>query len=89
MRHLSIKIHGDVQGVFFRHTAREIAERFSLTGIVYNELDGSVYIEAEGAEENLNKFLEWCRIGPFSARVDKVLHEFSDELKNFADFSIK
>lgn len=87
MKHLAIKISGNVQGVFFRHSAKQIAESLNITGFARNETDSAVYIEAEGTEENLKKFLGWCRIGPSSARVEKAEYKFSEELKNFPVFT--
>ena len=56
-KHTNLKIYGRVQGVFFRYTAKEKADEFAVTGFARNEEDGSVYIEAEGEEENLDKFI--------------------------------
>jgi len=58
-----------VQGVFFRASTREKAVELGIKGIVRNEPDGGVYIEAEGGEENLSRFIEWCRHGPAHAKV--------------------
>lgn len=87
IKHLNIKVSGRVQGIFFRATAREEAEKLNITGFARNEDDGSVYIEAEGEEENLDKFVEWCYKGPPLARVEKV--EITESpLKNFSEFEI-
>ena len=61
-----------VQGVFFRYSAKEKAESLGIMGFARNEADGSVYIEAEGEEDALHTFLEWCKTGPASASVNKV-----------------
>ena len=71
MKHLSIHISGRVQGVFFRASTREKAVEFSIRGNVRNNADGSVSIEAEGEEENLRQFVEWCKQGPKFADVDR------------------
>lgn len=88
MKHLDIRIHGRVQGIFFRHSASELANYLGLKGFVRNEDDGSLYIEVEGEEKNLHKFLEWSRHGPPLAAVEKIEHSLSDSLKNFEDFKI-
>ncbi len=87
-RHLNIKIHGRVQGVFFRHSAKQKAKELGIKGFAQNEPDGAVYIEAEGEEINLKQFLDWCRRGPTFARVEKVESEFKSELQNFNEFVI-
>jgi acylphosphatase len=68
----SIRIAGRVQGVFYRASARAEADRLGLRGFVRNESDGSVYAEAEGEREALDRFVAWCRVGPAHARVDHV-----------------
>jgi acylphosphatase len=69
MKSLSIRIGGKVQGVFYRASAKDRADELGVNGIVRNEPDGSVYIEAEAEQETLDKFVEWCRKGPARARV--------------------
>lgn len=85
MKHLNIKVFGLVQGIFYRVTAKEIAEKLNLKGFVRNEADGSVYIEAESEEKNLEEFLKWCKIGPNLAQV-KDIKVSQGELKNFKEF---
>lgn len=72
MVHETIVVSGKVQGVFFRESARKQAENLGLHGLVRNLPDGRVHIEAEGTEENLNTFREWCANGPPRAVVEKV-----------------
>lgn len=91
-KHLNIKVSGFVQGVFFRETAKAEAEKLGISGFVRNEPDGTVYIEAEGDEASLNKFLTWCNDGPQAATVEKLevtegpLKNFSKFGRNFADY---
>lgn len=88
MLHLNIKITGKVQGVFFRASAKDVADQLSVKGFAQNKPDGSVYIEAEGDDETLNQFVEWCKKGPIRANVTQVdVHEA--ELVNFGNFQIK
>ena len=63
---------GKVQGVFFRASACEQANVLGISGFVRNLPDGSVEIEAEGDDCDLNRFLQWCRHGPPGARVEDV-----------------
>lgn len=60
-KHLEIKVYGKVQGVSFRNFASQKAHELAILGFVRNEMNGTVYIEAEGEEENLRRFLDWCR----------------------------
>lgn len=73
--HYNIKISGRVQGVGFRYSAAGEARYRGIKGFVKNLPDGSVYIEAEGSAEQLNSFVEWCRLGPRLGHVDSVTAE--------------
>lgn len=87
MKHLNINVYGLVQGVFFRASAKEEADKLNLTGFAKNMPDGSVYVEAEGEENNLEKLIKWCNKGPLMAQVDEV--EVSEgSLKDFKEFRI-
>lgn len=72
MKRYRIKVKGKVQGVFYRSSAQAKARELGLSGWVQNEDDGSVLMEAEGAEARLEKMLEWCRQGPGAAEVNDV-----------------
>jgi len=85
MRRLNIRVFGRVQGVFFRTSAKERADAFGIKGFVRNDPDDTVYIEAEGEEENLQKFLAWCKKGPEGAVVEKT-ETAEGELKKFLGF---
>ncbi len=88
MKSVSITVTGKVQGVFFRASAKDIADRLNVKGFAQNMPDGSVYIEAEGDEENLKQFIDWCQQGPPRASVSNV-YITEAELKSFQRFDIK
>jgi len=72
MKHVNIVVKGLVQGVFFRKSTQEKAYELRISGFVRNEKDGSVYIEAEGMEEDLDTFISWCHEGPENCSVSSV-----------------
>ena len=73
IKHFSIIVSGKVQGVGFRLSTLKQASIFSIKGYVKNNYcDGSVIIEAEGEEANLDDFISWCRKGPSMAVVENV-----------------
>lgn len=78
-----------VQGVFFRYSAKDVADGLGISGFVRNEADGTVYVEAEGEEDDLNEFLKWCRQGPEMATIERVEFDLSDEIKIFSGFNMK
>jgi acylphosphatase len=68
-----ITIHGFVQGVYFRETVRQIAQRHAVAGFVRNVGRDRVEIEAEGEPAELDAFVENVLANPPpSARVDRV-----------------
>ncbi|MFX0104843.1 MAG: acylphosphatase [Candidatus Hodarchaeota archaeon] len=81
-----IKVHGLVQGVFFRYTTRKIARKLGLTGFVKNMPDSTVYIEAEGPYDKLLELLEFSKKGPKHAYVERVEHKFTDPINEFNGF---
>ena len=46
MKNYKIIVFGIVQGVGFRYTTKAIADNMGIKGIVRNQNDGTVYIEA-------------------------------------------
>lgn len=87
MQTVSITVTGKVQGVYYRQSTREKALELGLTGIVKNQADGSVFIQASGAAGQINQLVAWCRQGPPRAKVISVQVETVDPLA-FLDFSI-
>ena len=72
MRRVRVSIYGHVQGVFFRTSCLDRAERLGLSGWVRNAEGGSVEAAFEGPESAVARILSWCREGPPLARVDRV-----------------
>jgi acylphosphatase len=68
-------IKGRVQGVFYRATAKDVAEQNGISGWVKNTAEGYVEIMATGSEEQLENFLQWCRQGPPRAQVMAIEQE--------------
>jgi acylphosphatase len=66
-------VHGHVQGVFFRASARQRARDAGVRGWVRNNPDGTVEMVVEGGPEEVASVEEWVRAGgPRSARVERV-----------------
>lgn len=85
---IKASVYGRVQGVGFRFTTTHLAKKLGVNGIVRNESDGSVYIEASGSQEQIERFITELAKGPSpSAIVDKVLIEYDDSLKEYQGFS--
>lgn len=68
-------VSGRVQGVFFRASTREQAQRLALQGTAINLDDGRVEVRAAGDPEAVAALAAWLRHGPPKARVDAVIRE--------------
>ena len=88
MSTLKINVTGKVQGVFFRRSAKDIADELGMTGWIRNNADGSVEAMINGSRETTSKFIEWCKNGPDGAIVDKVLVQESIDETSFDSFKI-
>jgi acylphosphatase len=86
LKSVKINVYGKVQGVGFRYSTLQKANELGITGFVKNRSDGSVYIEADGEPETIDKFVIWCKQGPSWSRVDdiKVVDIPFNNYKNFA-----
>jgi acylphosphatase len=87
---LLYKIHitGHVQGVGFRWNAAREARSHGINGFIKNLSDGSVYVEAEGTNEQLDLFVDWCKRGPRFSVVDSVNIDPFPPV-NYTDFKIE
>ena len=87
MTRVSVNIHGWVQGVAFRHYTFRRAQDLGVTGWVRNLPDGSVEGLFEGEYSAVAALVEWCRIGPPAAQVERLdVREdtFSGEFDSFS-----
>jgi len=89
MKRIHLLISGRVQGVFFRASTKKTADRIGITGFVRNLADGRVEIIAEGDEQALQSFLQWCNRGPRAAHVENINLSTSSHQNEFDNFEIR
>ena len=87
-RRIEIIITGVVQGVWFRKSALEEAQKLGLTGWVRNAANGSVIAQAEGPANKVEQFVTWCYRGSENAVVTGVetknIPLLNDEERDFS-----
>ena len=83
-----IVVKGRVQGVFYRASAKDEAEKLGISGWVKNRREGNVEILAEGGELVVKELIEWCKKGPPHAKVKEVNVEWDEYKGEFKGFSI-
>lgn len=69
---LTVRVHGRVQGVFFRESTRARAHELTLSGWVRNAADGSVECCFIGTRDACEHALAFVRVGPPAASVSRV-----------------
>lgn len=83
--HLLIK--GKVQGVFYRATAKKVADQLTVKGWIKNTQEGNVEAMLTGSDDQLQEFIKWSKIGPEKAHVTHVTVTVKEE-NIFDDFEI-
>ena len=68
-KHLTF--YGDVQGVGFRYRARHAAGLAGATGWVRNEFDGSVTMEVQGTENQIDQVVALVAEGRY-VQIDRM-----------------
>ena len=64
-----LRIHGRVQGGYFRESMCQKAAELGITGWVRNRRDGTVEALVQGTAEAVGHMLEWAKKGPEMASV--------------------
>ena len=81
-------VHGNVQGVFFRDSARREAEKIGVAGWITNNSDGTVEAVFEGDEDAVETMLGFCREGPGRADVERF-EVSEEEPEGLGGFSVR
>jgi acylphosphatase len=83
-----VVVHGRVQGVFFRDTARERARAHGVSGWARNRSDGSVEAVFEGDLQAVDRLVRFCGTGPPRASVERV-DVIEEEPEGLSGFEVR
>jgi acylphosphatase len=83
-----VVVHGEVQGVFFRDTARREASAIGVSGWVRNTPEGTVEAVFEGAREAVDRMVGFANEGPPDAEVEDV-ETFDEEVEGLDGFETR
>lgn len=81
-------ITGKVQGVAYRYSTVQKAQKLGIKGWVRNCLDGRVEAIFEGTEPLIKEIVQWCHQGPKSAKVTDVKVE-TIKLQSYKEFEVR
>lgn len=83
-----IVFSGAVQGVGFRFSAKKLALRHKIRGLVMNLSDGRVKLLAEGRQKDLDDFLDDLK-DEFKRCIDDYTLQEKEVSSDYKDFQIK
>lgn len=72
MQSLQITLNGKIYHTGFLFYVKQFAGLNNIRGTVYYSENNAIIIEAEGEEPDLDRFIEYCRIGPLGAEVSTL-----------------
>ena len=84
---LNLRVHGRVQGVWFRDSMRREAEKLGVNGWCRNRADGTVEAMLHGEAGAVDALLAWAQRGPELAQVSRV--ETAPGSGSFTDFEVR
>lgn len=82
-----MKFYGQVQGVGFRYSSRYCALELGVTGWVRNEWDGSVEMEAQGPERQIQRLVQMLNSGKFIS-IERIEEEIIPPVEGERKFSV-
>lgn len=88
-KRVHLLIRGRVQGVYFRQSMMETAEKNNVLGWVQNLPDNRVEAILEGNDSNVDAVIEWANFGPAGAVVDELKITEENYIDEFSDFEIR
>jgi acylphosphatase len=88
-RRVRFRVTGRVQGVAFRASAQDEAERLRVSGWIRNRPTGDVEGVAEGDASAVDAFVAWCGQGPAGARVDMCYADDEEFVGEFVQFEVR
>jgi acylphosphatase len=86
---VQLRVHGRVQGVWFRAHTRDAARQLRLTGWVRNAPDGTVEAVAEGPRADCEALIAWCHEGSPLSRVERIETHWGTPAGEFTSFEAR
>lgn len=86
---MQVFYEGNVQGVGFRWSVRNVAKGFDVTGFVRNLRDGRVELQAAGDEQEVRYFLEAILQSELRAHIRKHTESPLPNPSAFRGFEIR
>ncbi|OEH91319.1 acylphosphatase [Bacillus solimangrovi] len=89
MKRYHLIVHGKVQGVGFRIYTQLEALKRNVNGWAKNRTDGTVEIDAEGSNEQIDDFINAIKRGSPFSNVSRVEQYEDASFNHYSSFKIK
>ena len=86
---VQVIVHGRVQGVWFRATTKDGAEKRGVHGWVRNTSKGTVEAMFQGPSSSVDEMISWCHKGSSLSKVEKVDVSPVEDAESFSTFRIR
>ncbi len=87
---VTAKVHGQVQGVFYRAFTSQAAKSLGLRGYVHNlPREGIVEVHAEGEKGKLEELIRRLETGPPEALVENIEVDWAAFTGQFSNFEVR
>ena len=87
MKTLEIHICGNVYGTGMRYFLKQSALQTGVKGEVKYTSDCGLLVIAEGPDESINQFLDFCRLGYLDAEIGSI-NFIEVDTRNFQTFKV-
>ena len=89
MRAVQIFYEGNVQGVGFRWSVKQIAKGYDVRGFVRNLPDGRVELQASGEPDEVRAFVDAIGESELHAHIRKTIETPLNDPPSFSGFVIR
>lgn len=89
MSAISVFYEGNVQGVGFRWSVKQVAQGYDVTGFVRNLNDGRVELHAAGSADEVRAFLDAIAESQLRAHIKKKTEIPLPDSTTFSGFTIR
>jgi acylphosphatase len=86
---VQVFFEGNVQGVGFRYSVKQIAKGFDVTGWVRNLRDGRVDMQAQGEEAEVRAFIDAIGQSELRAHIRKTTEAAAEQAPAMRGFEIR
>ncbi len=86
---VKVKVKGRIQGVGYRANTHQKATQLGIKGYIRGTSGNEVEVVAEGNEDNLEKLIDFLKVGPDGTEIEAFDVNWIEPTGDFIRFAIK